>query len=142
PAPISKCSTIGPKLSTGKKVRAPTIKITLTNNPVNNGVVTGNVPSDGGTLFLRTRLPAIASVGMIMKKRPNNILIPSVELYQSVFAFSPAKAEPLLPAPEVNAYKISDKPCGPLLVSEVSPKFGASTEIAVITRINSGKIST
>ena len=32
-------------------------------------------------------------------------------LYQSVFALSPAKAEPLLLAPEVKAYRISEKPC-------------------------------
>ena len=47
-----------------------------------SGVVTGNVPSDGGTRFLRARLPAMASIGMIMKKRPNSIASPSVVLYQ------------------------------------------------------------
>ena len=38
-----------------------------------------------------------------MRKRPTNIVMPIVVLYQSVFAVMPAKAEPLLPAPEVKA---------------------------------------
>ena len=103
PAYISKCSTSGPRLNTGKKVSAPRITITLTNSAANNGVVTGNVPSVGGTIFLRTRLPAIASVGMIIKNLPANMFTPMVELYQSVLAFNPANAEPLLPAPDVKA---------------------------------------
>ena len=51
PAFISKCSTIGPRLSAGKNVSAPTITITLTSSVVNSGVVTGKVPNDGGTAF-------------------------------------------------------------------------------------------
>ena len=86
-----------------EKCQAPTITITLTSSAVKSGVVTGNVPSDGGTVFLRARFPAIASIGMIMKNRPTNIAMPIVVLYQSVFAEMPAKAEPLLPVPEVNA---------------------------------------
>src|SRR5882724_7245748 len=82
PAFINKCSTIGPRLSAGKKVNAPTITITLTNNVVNSGVVTGNVPSDGGTIFLRARLPAIASIGMTIMKRPMSVARPIVVLYQ------------------------------------------------------------
>ena len=101
---------MGPKLSTGKNVNAPTITITLTSNVVNNGVVTGNVPSDGGTIFLRARLPAIASIGMIIMKRPTSIAIPIVVLYQNVFAEIPANADPLLPVAEVNEYNISLSP--------------------------------
>ena len=78
---IRKCSTIGPRLSAGKNVSAPTITITPTSSVVNSGVVTGNVPSDSGIRFLRLRLPAIASGGMIMKKRPKSIVRPSVVLY-------------------------------------------------------------
>src|SRR5690349_24500803 len=100
---INKCSTIGPRLNTGKNVSAPTITITLTSSVENNGVVTGNVPNDGGTIFLRTRFPAIASIGMIIMNRPTSIATPIVVLYQSVFAEIPAKAEPLFPAPDVNA---------------------------------------
>ena len=101
PAFIRKCSTIGPRLSAGKNVSAPTMTITLTSSAVNSGVVTGNVPSDGGTCFLRPRLPAIASGGMIMKNRPNSIV--SAERRVVPVACStlrPPNAEPLLPAPD------------------------------------------
>src|SRR5262245_12760047 len=82
PAYISRCSTIEPRLSAGQKVSAPTIRITLTSRTVNNGVVTGNVPRLGGTSFLRARLPATASIGTIIRKRPTSIAAPIVELYQ------------------------------------------------------------
>ena len=88
----------------GKRVTKDiTITITLTSNVVNSGVVTGNVPNDGGTIFLRARLPAIASIGMIIMKRPTSIAIPIVVLYQRVSAEIPANADPLLPVPETNA---------------------------------------
>ena len=61
------------------------------------------VPALAGTIFFFARLPAIASIGTIMKNRPSSIAAPSVELYQSVFAERPANAEPLLPVPETNA---------------------------------------
>jgi len=80
-----------PQAKRGKKVNAPTITITLTNRVVNSGVVTGNVPNDGGTIFLRARLPAIASIGMIIMKRPISIVMPIVVLYQSVFAEMPRR---------------------------------------------------
>ena len=93
-----KCSTIGPRLSAGKNVSAPTITITPTSSAVKSGVVTGNVPSDSGIFFFRLRLPAIASGGMIMKNRPNSIVSPSVVLYQCVFTLMPPNAEPLFAA--------------------------------------------
>src|SRR5208337_1974622 len=83
---------------------------------VKSGVVTGKVPSDGGTYFLPARLPAMASMGMIIRNRPINMSNPIVVLYQSVLAFSPPKAEPLLPAPETYAYNICVNPCGPGLL--------------------------
>src|SRR5678815_5846866 len=54
----------------------------------------------------------------------------------------PAKAEPLFPVPEVNAYKISDRPCGPALFSCDVPKPGARTEIPARIKMTSGKIKT
>ena len=60
--------------------------------------------------FLRARLPASASIGMIVMNRPSSIATPIVVLYQGVLADSPAKAEPLLPVPEVYAYRISLRP--------------------------------
>ena len=94
---------MGPRLSAGKNVSAPTIRITEISNTVNNGPVTGNVPSDSGTCFLAARLPAIARIGMIMKKRPSIIATPRLELYQSVFVFNPPNADPLFPTADVNA---------------------------------------
>ena len=71
---------MGPRLRAGKKVSAPTMMITLTTSAVNNGVVTGKVPGDGGTIFLRPRLPATASMGTIIRKRPINVAKPTVRL--------------------------------------------------------------
>ena len=48
-------------------------------------------------------MPAMASAGTIIQKRPMSMSRPSVTLYQGVFALMPAKAEPLLPAPLVKA---------------------------------------
>src|ERR1019366_572487 len=122
PAASSRCSRIGPRLSAGKNVNAPTIRTTPISSMVNSGVVTGNVPSDGGTYFFCARLPAMASMGMIIRNRPINMSNPMVVLYQSVLAFNPPKAEPLLPAPETNAYNIWLKPCGPGLLMLEVPK--------------------
>ena len=77
--------------------------MTLMSSVVNSGVVTGNVPAEGGAIFLRAKFPATASIGTIIKKRPASIAKPSAVLYHGVFAFKPAKAEPLLPAPDVKA---------------------------------------
>ena len=77
------------------------MRIVPIKSTVKSGVVTGNVPSDGGTYFFFARLPAIASMGMIIRKRPINVSSPIVVLYQSVFALNPPKAEPLLLKPWV-----------------------------------------
>src|ERR1700730_6540466 len=128
---MSRCSTIGPRLRAGKNVSAPTMTITPTSKAEKRGVVTGNVPEDGGTRFLRPRLPAIASIGMIIMKRPMSVAAPIVELYHFVLAFRPANADPLLPVPDANAYRISDRPCGPALFRLGRPKVGDSTEMPV-----------
>ena len=60
-------------------------------------------------------------MGAIMKKRPINMARPSVVLYQGVLVLSPAKALPLLPAPELYAYRISPSPCGPALFNPARP---------------------
>ena len=65
--------------------------------------ISGNVPAEAGTIFFFARLPAIASMGMIMKKRPTSMVIAPAVLYQSVLPFNPPNAEPLLPAMDVNA---------------------------------------
>src|SRR5262249_38192288 len=99
---MSKCSRIGPRLNAGKNVSAPTIKITPIKSTVNKGVVTGKVPSEGGTYFFWARLPAMASIGIIIMKRPTSMVTAPVVLYQRVLVVSPANADPLFPADDVN----------------------------------------
>ena len=71
---------MGPSASAGKKVRPPTIRITPTTRPTNRPPVVGNVPADGGTIFLAASEPAIAMAGMIIQKRPTNIATAPVML--------------------------------------------------------------
>src|ERR1035438_9804478 len=99
---------MGPRLSAGKKVRALRMRITLTSNAVKSAVFTGKVPGEGGTLFLLARLPARASTGIDMRKRPPSMATPMATSYHHsvvglTLALSPAKAEPLLAAAEVKA---------------------------------------
>ena len=47
---------MGPRLSAGKNVNAPTIRITPTSSTVNKVVFTGNVPDEGGTLFFERQV--------------------------------------------------------------------------------------
>ena len=54
-----------------------------------------------GIFFLAARLPATASSGMRIRKRPISIARPIVRLYQGVLALMPANALPLLPVPLV-----------------------------------------
>ena len=49
------------------------MRIVPTNSTVKSGVWTGKVPGDGGTSFFLARLPAIASIGTIIKNRPISI---------------------------------------------------------------------
>src|SRR5262249_60472828 len=121
PVAATKCSTIGPSDRAGKKVSAPTIRITPTNSPVNRRPWVGNVPGPGGTVFLPIIEPAIPRIGMIMRKRPTIMVMASVMFHHGVLALSPPNAEPLLPAPLVYAYSISLSPCGPALFSDDVP---------------------
>src|SRR6516165_8603470 len=75
----------------------------------------GKVPLVIGTSFFFARLPAIARAGMIKKNRAISMSMPSVRLYQGVLALMPANALPLFPAPLEYAYRISERPCAPLL---------------------------
>src|SRR5437879_12922574 len=76
----------------------------------------GKVPLVTGISLLPARLLAIASAGMMKRNLAISMSIPSVRLYQGVFALIPAKALPLLPAPLVYVYMISENPCGPPLL--------------------------
>ena len=80
PVIISRCSTIGPSASAGKKVSAPTSTITPISKTTNSGVCVGSVPGPAGTSFFSASEPAIASVGIASQKRAKNIARPPVEL--------------------------------------------------------------
>src|SRR5579864_3437035 len=88
----------------------PTSRIT------NSDPFVGKVPLVTGTSFFAAKLPAIARAGMMNKNLPTSMSTPIVKLYQGVLALIPAKALPLFPAPLEYAYKISEKPCAPLLL--------------------------
>ena len=110
---MSKCSRMGPRLNAGKNVRAPTIKITPIKSTVKRGVVTGKVPKDGGTYFLLARLPAIASIGMIIRNRPTSIVMAPAVLYQSVFASQSGESGAVVPRLRSERIQDSLSPCGP-----------------------------
>ena len=67
---------------------------------MNSGVAVGKVPGPAGTVALAAMLPATASKGSKVRKRPAIMARPIVVLKKGVLAFSPAKAEPLLAAAE------------------------------------------
>ena len=67
---------------------------------MNSGVAVGKVPGPAGTVGLAARLPARASMGSSVRYRPASMARPMVVLKNGVFAFRPAKAEPLLAVPE------------------------------------------
>jgi hypothetical protein len=54
---------------------------------------------------------------------------------------SPPNALPLFPVAEVNAYSISDSPCGPAFESDDTPSAN-TRQIEVPPRMQSGRIST
>ena len=84
--------------------------MTATNKPANSPPVTGKVPTDSGTIRFLARLPAIASTGTIMKKRPSSWATAVLVLYHMVFTFRPPNADPLFPADDTYAYSTWDRP--------------------------------
>jgi hypothetical protein len=81
-------------------VSAPTIKTVPTSTKVNVNPHTGKLPPVAESSFFLPRLPAKASTGTIMMKRPKSMANPRVVLYQGVFPVKPANALPLLPVPD------------------------------------------
>ena len=75
----------------------------LISRPTKSGPWVGKVPLVAGTLFLAARLPAAASIGMMIRNLPMRIARPIVRLYQGVLALMPANELPLLAAPLVYA---------------------------------------
>ena len=75
-----------------------------TSNTVNSGVVTGKVPSEGGTiLFLREIAGDCQHRDDHQEAAHRASRMQASGCTMCVFAFSPAKAEPLFPVAEVKA---------------------------------------
>jgi hypothetical protein len=68
------------------------IAITPRRNTTKSAPSVGKVPGETTALFFAASDPAIARIGIAWAKRPRNIAIPVVTLYQGVLALSPAKA--------------------------------------------------
>src|ERR1700722_4759534 len=115
------------------------ITITPINRPTKRPLSVGNVPAEGGTIFLAASEPAMASIGTIIRKRPMNIARPSVEFQNGVLADRPAKGLPFLPGGETYAYSASENPCGPALASALVPG-SITTATAVKPSMHIGRI--
>jgi potassium-transporting ATPase potassium-binding subunit len=72
-----KNSAIGPSASAGKKLSAPTSKTIKISKNTNIAFVVESVPAVVAIFFFPARLPAIASVPIIGRKRANSITSPS-----------------------------------------------------------------
>ena len=76
---------------------------TETSRPTKSQPLVGKVPGPAGVTFLSTIDPAMANAGMIIRKRPMSMSAARARLKNGVFAFRPANADPLFPAPLENA---------------------------------------
>ena len=94
---------MGPSVSAGKNVSAPTRNTTPIKRITKRGPVTGNDPGPCGTSFFRASDHASAITGITIRNLPKNIARPSVVSYHIAFAVSPANALPLFPVAELNA---------------------------------------
>ena len=77
--------------------------MTPTRRPTKSGAVGGERARPRRHVFLSTIEPAMASDGDDHEEAADEHREPSVTFHQGVLAFSPANAEPLLPAPLVYA---------------------------------------
>src|SRR4051794_14282908 len=94
-------SASGPRARAGRKVRPATISTAPTNSPEHKRFCVWSVPALAGTGLCSASDPAKASTKTIGRNRPSSIARPIVVLNHCVSAPSPAKALPLLLAPEV-----------------------------------------
>lgn len=132
-----KNSASGPNANAGKKLSAPIIRTIKISRNTNIPFVVKSVPAFVAIFFLPARLPTIASVPMIGRKRANSMTRPSETFKNTVFALKPAKAEPLLPPQEEYVYSISEKPCAPLLF-RLSATLGTTAASPLPIRIAIG----
>ena len=84
----------------GKYVNAPTMITVAQTIKTKTKLAVGKVVRFSGEIFFLAKLPAMANAGKIVVTLPTNIANAIVRLKRGVFAFSPAKADPLFPMPE------------------------------------------
>ena len=90
PASISEVLDDRAQRSAGKKVSAPTMRITPTSSPTNSAPWSGRC-RPGGTVFLPTIEPAIASTGTIIRKRPISIASAERDVVEGRVAVEPGE---------------------------------------------------
>ena len=96
-----KCSAMGPRESAGKKVSAPTMSTTLTSRPDEERAVGGEGPGPGGHGLLADHRAGDAHHRDDHQEAAQQHVEARVVFHKGVLALSPAKAEPLFPAPLV-----------------------------------------
>src|SRR5208282_2366626 len=124
-----KWSATGPSAATGRKSRAPMIRIVPNNSMLNVGVSSLSVPRPKGLDFFSPRYAAMAIGAIIGINLLNIITRPAAishatavgagfGLFQKPYVVaSPSKAEPLLAEAEENWYRICERPCAPGLLT-------------------------
>ena len=85
----------------GKNVRPPTMIITIISIIEKRVSLVGNVPRDIGVIFFCDRLPANFKTNTSGTNLPRSMHSARVKFQKGVFAFKPAKAEPLFCDAEV-----------------------------------------
>src|SRR5450759_2572429 len=133
-------SAIEPGASDGKYVNPATMRMMTTRKPTKLTLWVGMVPAVTGLRFCCATLPATPSMATIGTNRPRNMQTASAMLRNGWSAESPAKAEPLLFDADVNAYSISDRPCGPP-VDNAARETGSTSASPVPSRTRVGVIS-
>ena len=88
--------------------------VTPVSMPTNTSRWVGSLPSAAGVMRCLDNDPASPNTNTIGRNRPSNMVIPKAALYQVVLTDMPANALPLLFAADVNAYRTSENPCGPV----------------------------
>ena len=101
---------MGPSDKAGKNDKAATINITANTIMPKVDVSVFSVATLSGIYFFFARIPAMATVPMMGRKRANNIMMPSAIFQKGVLAPSPPNSDPLFADAELNSYSISLKP--------------------------------
>jgi len=119
---------MGPNANGGKNVRPPTIRITLINNITNNQLSVLKVPEETGVIFFLAILSCNSHYRNNYSETAYQHTESNHQVIKNCVCVESPKALPLFPAAELNAYNISESPCGPALFRLDSP---AGTEQAI-----------